>query len=925
MWPVLSYMWGLHDFTTGSAQNGNNYVSKIRQYGDFTTTEQFVKQAQFVNYETHKALFEGPETSKGNAMLMWMSQSAWPSMVWQTYDYYFDTNAGYFGIKAANQNVNALYNQNSRQIVIANNSGKQYNGLTLEVDTYNLYGVKQGATKTYSFNLAPDEVITNPAGVGSPVVASSSTSVNFIQTRVKDSSDKVISENFYWVTTASGRDFTDLGKLEEVRLITDCKTRVENGTYFVDAEISNDGDAPALLIRVKTLTDATGRQVLPAYYSDNYFSLMPGQSKTITIEFDEKYTFGENPAFFIEGWNVKSASFDEDRSAYVVRSLRFKRGGEYSDSVDVGAVSLEASIKAYDDAPAGMTAILAVYKDGTLDSATAAPFGAISAGQTITVETQAADIPYSDLEKYSVKGFLWDGEKTPAAASVSLGQWSPGANPNLALQRHAVASSYDGDNPMANVNDGGGSSYWQNQSNNTGDEWIYVDLGFVADVEKVVIQTGSPFPASYLIQAATEAGSFETVRLAAGSANAALTEVFSPTVSARYIRLYFTSGTNGYKARIFEIEVYGKELYEGEIRLIQPYDAETQTGAAISVKAQTYGYTGTGIVVSAVSLPDGANFDPETKTFSWRPVQVGTYPVTLKADNGISADQKTFYITVKPVNLALKKNAYAIDSDNASRSADKAVDGDYGGQSRWASNSANNKWWYVDLGADYVISSVVIYWEAARANSFRLDFATAAQGAGRNFTTTGLTGTPNGDTYNGAPGTQIITFAEPVTARYVQFYGLTRATQYGFSFYEFEVYGQQNLAVGKTVTASSENTDRDVTQYARYATDGDLGTRWSSDWNDNEWLTVDLGYEQDVSKAVIRWEASYGTSYRIDTAPESGVFSTATTVTNGQGGTETITFDTARARYVRFHGLSRATIGSSKYGFSIWEFEVYEK
>jgi hypothetical protein len=91
-------------------------MDKMHRYAPFDDLPSFARVAQAVNYEGHKSMFEAVHTNGGNGMLMWMSQSAWPSMVWQTYDYYYDTNAGYFGLKKACQPVNAIFNPITHEI-----------------------------------------------------------------------------------------------------------------------------------------------------------------------------------------------------------------------------------------------------------------------------------------------------------------------------------------------------------------------------------------------------------------------------------------------------------------------------------------------------------------------------------------------------------------------------------------------------------------------------------------------------------------------------------------------------------------------------------------------------------------------------------------------------------------------------------------
>lgn len=74
--------------------------------------------------------------------------------------------------------------------------------------------------------------------------------------------------------------------------------------------VRNTGNSPALMIRVKTMNNEKKELVLPVYYQDNYFSLMPGESKTISITLDKKYLKGSKPSFYVEGWNKQTTKID---------------------------------------------------------------------------------------------------------------------------------------------------------------------------------------------------------------------------------------------------------------------------------------------------------------------------------------------------------------------------------------------------------------------------------------------------------------------------------------------------------------------------------------------------------------------------------------------------------------------------------------
>ncbi|MEU4191918.1 discoidin domain-containing protein [Kribbella sp. NPDC026611] len=123
------------------------------------------------------------------------------------------------------------------------------------------------------------------------------------------------------------------------------------------------------------------------------------------------------------------------------------------------------------------------------------------------------------------------------------------------------------------------------------------------------------------------------------------------------------------------------------------------------------------------------------------------------------------------------------------------------------------------------------------------------------------------------------------------------------------------LSQGKPVTASSAEG---AGTPAIAAVDGDLGTRWSSKFEDPQWLQVDLGTTATVDQVVLRWEAAYATGYRIEVSADGQQWNQLYSTTTGHGGTETLAVN-GSGRYVRFYGTQR--VGG--YGYSLWEFQVY--
>lgn len=335
-------------------------------------------------------------------------------------------------------------------------------------------------------------------------------------------------------------------------------------------------------------------------------------------------------------------------------------------------------------------------------------------------------------------------------------------------------------------------------------------------------------------------------------------------------------------------------------------------------------------------------------------------------------------------NLALNMNVIASGSQDSGSLPTNAVDGNLG--SRWSSDFNDNAWMTVDLGQPKAFDRIVLRWENAYGKSYLI------QTSNDNATWSTLVTQPAGP-----GGTEDIP-VQLTTARYVRMQGVQRATQYGYSLYEFEIYntattpkftvsatagangsispagqvgvllgasptftavpaagygvgaltvdGQSlgvqssytfsdvnaahsinvnfvsqsasiNLALNKVATASGEeNAGLSPTA----AVDGDLTTRWSSDFNDNAWITVDLGSEQTFNRVVFLWENAHANAYQIQTSHDNVDWSnTVYTQNASKGGAEDFTFPTTTARYIRMQGVQR----SSQYGYSLYEFEVF--
>lgn len=300
-------VYGLHDYTLGvvphtaSAQSADSFNGIIaRAFGEPADAREFASLAQWVNYDGYRAIFEA-RSEQRQGMILWMSHPAWPSMVWQTYDYYFEPTGAYFGSKKACEPLHILWNPVKEDIEVVNYHAGDKTGLTARARLVNLDG-----STVWSREAVLDIPEDRTVACFPLEFPSDLTEVYFIKLELADASGKVLSENFYW----RGREEGNLKALRTVAHTSPrCKvTRTSTESdYCFTVEMSNDGQVPALMLRLKALDSSTGDLVLPVLYSDNYFFLMPGESRTVTVKVRREDCAGR-PYISLSGFNVPETS-----------------------------------------------------------------------------------------------------------------------------------------------------------------------------------------------------------------------------------------------------------------------------------------------------------------------------------------------------------------------------------------------------------------------------------------------------------------------------------------------------------------------------------------------------------------------------------------------------------------------------------------
>jgi exo-1,4-beta-D-glucosaminidase len=263
-------------------------------------------KSQVLNYEATRAMMEAFSANKyrSSGIIYWMYNGAWPKMYWQFYDYFYAPNGAFYGARIANEPVHILYAYNDKSIKIVNTQYKDFPGLKATVKVYNL-NMEEKYSKEVTTDVKSDESLK----ILDPEWPKDLGGVYFLKLKLEDNSGKELSSNFYWLSDKGDEkaDFTALNKLPKVQLNVSAGAPVrENGQTTISVDITNPASSLAFSVNPKILKATSRDMVVPVFWNDNYFSLLPGEKRTLTVRFTDTDLGGESPLLVVDGWNIIS-------------------------------------------------------------------------------------------------------------------------------------------------------------------------------------------------------------------------------------------------------------------------------------------------------------------------------------------------------------------------------------------------------------------------------------------------------------------------------------------------------------------------------------------------------------------------------------------------------------------------------------------
>jgi exo-1,4-beta-D-glucosaminidase len=318
-WPI-DEMWDFHcgrnEFNTLE-----RYTKALEErYGKAAGIEDYVKKAQVLNYELMRPMFEAFSANryKATGVVQWMLNSAWPEMYWQLYDYYLMPNGAYYGAKKAQQPYHVIYDYSRNSLFAVNDKLEDKAGCTVRVRVYDINS-KLKFEKELKTDLKANtstEILRLPDLKLSPVY--------FVDIRTSDANGEEIDNNFYWLSSKKDlldykaevlpwyyhtpskqyADFAALNNLPEVEVSNSIGKQVKNDFTEFSVKLENVGKYIAFFIHAKIIDNESGSTILPVLWSDNYVSLLPGETRVLTAKIKNIYLEEIEVELVVDGYNM---------------------------------------------------------------------------------------------------------------------------------------------------------------------------------------------------------------------------------------------------------------------------------------------------------------------------------------------------------------------------------------------------------------------------------------------------------------------------------------------------------------------------------------------------------------------------------------------------------------------------------------------
>jgi hypothetical protein len=281
------------------------YDAAVRRlFGPPASVEDYCAAGHLATAEQHRAMFEATGHRMWaitSGLTQWKINACWPSVQWQIFDWYLRPMVSYYYIKKTCEPLHVQLSPLDSTVTVVNNRLLPARNLEVRARVYDV-DMKLRWESRRKADVEANSFKDVFAVEGTADLAP----VHFVKLELRDEAGKVVSDNFYWLSAKSPADFTSLRQLPPVTLKTSFDVRKEGEVRVLRGRVENPTDRLALLVHVVATRGPGGEEILPVFWEDNYFSLLPGESREVTATFDAAFLGGATPALEVGGWNVRT-------------------------------------------------------------------------------------------------------------------------------------------------------------------------------------------------------------------------------------------------------------------------------------------------------------------------------------------------------------------------------------------------------------------------------------------------------------------------------------------------------------------------------------------------------------------------------------------------------------------------------------------
>jgi exo-1,4-beta-D-glucosaminidase len=294
------------------------------RYGPPTSLSDYLLKAQAMDYEATRAEYEAYSARKNAAhpatgLIYWMLNNAWPSLHWNFFDYYLKAAGSYFGAKVGSRPEHVVFEYGSAKgdIWLINHTLDKQGARTIDIDMLSLSG-KTLLSKRVTATTKPNY----SQRVASVPEATAPKAVTFLRLVLRDAQGTILSRNVYWLSVkldvndwansdwyftpvTSYANYKPLQSLKSASLVATAGGSTQPapcGRMASSVQLENMAKVPAYLVRLE-LQDNEGADVTPAFWSDNYVTLWPGENMSVTVQWMANNS-GEGRFVGISGVNM---------------------------------------------------------------------------------------------------------------------------------------------------------------------------------------------------------------------------------------------------------------------------------------------------------------------------------------------------------------------------------------------------------------------------------------------------------------------------------------------------------------------------------------------------------------------------------------------------------------------------------------------